>query len=157
MKLAMANIAEKLKVVVLIMKSIPIFMMNYLASFKFAAKMLFHHPTVLEWPLPGRSYLNGDVFPECAIGFLPGSDNPFCEHGQGLGMIHSSQFSGFALKPESLIPANPKAFFTLGRVVKTVFVSSLARCNRLATNATWFVCQFLHNVSYTPAQTHCQG
>ena len=156
MKLAMTNVANKLKIFMLIVKRIPVFMMNYLTSFKFPPQLLLHHPSVLERPLPGRSHLDGDVLPECAIGFCSGVDNPLSEHGKGAGMLHAPESFRLSLDPLLFVADYPETFFALGWVMKAFFVSSLAGRDRLATYTTWFMRQFFHTHDIIPNHTSCQ-
>jgi len=140
MKLAMAYIAQYFKVAQIIVERIAINMVDHLATFELSSKMLFHHPSVLERPLAGWSHFDGDILPGRAISLeFSASDDPFCEHREGPGVLHSLHFGRGALFPEVWILTNIEAFFTLFWImVRTRAINSAARCYRFATNATWF-------------------
>jgi hypothetical protein len=151
MKLAMTNIADNLKVAQLVIQPIPIFVVNNLALFKLPAKVLFHDPSVFVRPRPRRGDFDGDVG---AIGSFPQS---FGEHGKGTRMVHALQFGGLAKKALFGVPTDSEAFFALKGIFIGWAIDSAAWGNRLATNTTRFDFRWFHNLSYTPAQTYCQG
>jgi len=160
MKLAMTNIAHNPQIAQLIIERVPVNVVNNFDLFEFSAKVLLHHPSVLERPLSRWRYLDGDVLSECAIGLLPGTDNPFSEHRKGSGMVHALQFFRNALFPGFDIPANSKALLTLVWVVKSSAVAfairALGWCHRITTNATGFMRQLFHTQDIIPYQTNCQ-
>ncbi len=148
-KRQMATIRHKFEIFKGVMKRVFIFVMNYLISFKFSAKVLFHHPTVLIHPI-FRPYFNLDILQALSI------DDSFGKKRDCPGVIHSPHCNTDALPSCFRISGNMKAFFTLARVIVGIAIRSFNRCNRLATNAAGFVCQLLHGQDYMPTQSKKQ-
>ena len=140
-QLSMASITNKTKITQLVMKRVLIFMMNYLAAFKFAAKVLFHHPSVFERPPARRGNLDLDVL------LLSKGDDSFRKKRKCSGMGQPLNVRGCEESPFScsFISANLEALRTLPRVVMSSGILANSGCDRIATNSTGFRYRRFHS------------
>ena len=147
----MATIGHKFKIAQLVIKSIAINVVNNFILFQLSTKMLFHNPTVLVCPIfSARADFDSDIFQGAA------SPNSFGEQGKGTRVVHAPHSNTGAPPFGFRVSGNVETIFTLFWVIVGIAIRSFYWCNRLATNATWFVRQSLHGNDYIPTQSKKQ-
>ena len=137
-KLFMVNIRHNFKIFKIIIKSVAINMMDYLVSFQFASKMLFHDPTMLKGPASRGGNFNLHI----TVPF--GFSNPFGKNRKRTRVLQTPLCRRHLFSPQFHITWFHAALFAATRVTPIWTPFPFKKWGRITANLTEFLC---HHVS----------
>lgn len=148
---SMFTMNHYLKIIYFVMKCIFIFMMNMFMSFKFAAKMLFHHIAMFINPPTFWAYF------DLIILYVSHAVDSSTEYRFCSRMRHTTHCFGDMLSSCPFISGFIKTIITLTRVIEGVAIITPFPCNGFAADTTRFLDKWFHRLHYIPSEYKAQA